>query len=344
MQINQPRQRKPAARRWCLLAFVVAPAILIAACGGSDDEATFTPVVLTPTAEPTAPPASTAPPARGTSENFDPTVILPGVGADSTSVWILNVNEDKVDLLSATGFVGSIHAGRQPSAIVFEGENVWIASAADAIVSILVPNENPRGPFRVGLQPRALEFDGQNIWVASAGEQTISKLSTDGEELATTFIGGFPTALQFDGEHIWVADIINDRLLKFNLDAERVGAVNTGRSPRALAFDGTNIWVSNVLDGTVSKISVDGNVVATYPVGGRPVDILYAEYEGGRYIWVANMDDDTVMKLSLDGQRVAVVPVDEGPVSLALFGSDLIVVSSVIQSLNRVPLATRDGG
>ena len=98
------------------------------------------------------------------------------------------------------------------------------------------------------------------------------------------------------------------------------------------------------MDGTVSKISVDGNVIATYPVGGKHVDILYAEYEGGRYIWVANMDDDTVMKLSLDGQRVAVVPVDEGPASLALFGSDLIVVSSVIQSLTRVPLATRDGG
>ena len=339
LRVDETHPGERLARRRNLLAFVVALSILIAACGESDEVATA-PVVPTATVAPTAPPA---PPKGGSSADFDPTVVLPAVGANQMGVWVLNVEQDQVDLLSATNFVGSIQSGRRPSAIVFEGENVWIASAADGIVSKLVPNESPRGPFRVGLHPRALEYDGQSIWVASAGDQTITKLSTEGEKLATAFTGGFPTSLQFDGEHIWVGDVINDRLLKYNLDAERIGVVDTGRSPGALAFDGTNIWVTNVLDGTVSKISMDGNVIATYSVGVMPVDILYAEYEGDRHIWVANMDDDTVVKLSLDGLRVAVVPVTEGPAGLAQFGSDLIVVSGVTQSVSRVPLTTRDG-
>ena len=99
----------------------------------------------------------------------------------------------------------------------------------------------------VGKHPSALLFDGTNVWVSNTFDNSLMKLSPDGSVADTFPVGKGPGALAFDGEHLWVAttglELTTDEpptgtVSKLTLAGEVVGEFPVGRWPIALAFDG----------------------------------------------------------------------------------------------------------
>jgi hypothetical protein len=66
---------------------------------------------------------------------------------------------------------------------------------------------NQSTAFAVGKSPSAVAFDGANIWVANSGSNNVAKLRAgDGSVLGTFAVGSAPVGVAFDGASIWVAN------------------------------------------------------------------------------------------------------------------------------------------
>src|SRR5260370_34355388 len=67
--------------------------------------------------------------------------------------------------------------GAFPTAVAFDGTNIWVANYSDNSVSKLLASTGAAlGKFSVGTSPIAVAFDGTNIWVANDFSRTVSKL------------------------------------------------------------------------------------------------------------------------------------------------------------------------
>ena len=100
-----------------------------------------------------------------------------------------------------------------------------------------------------GASPTAVAFDGANIWVANWYSNTVAKLrASDGANLATFTVGTWPSGIAFDGANIWVTSGQDNTVTKLRAsDGASLGTFNTGVGPIGVAFDGANIWVANEL-------------------------------------------------------------------------------------------------
>ena len=109
-----------------------------------------------------------------------------------------------------------------------------------------------------GTNPSGIVFDGHEIWVANEAAHSVTKLRlTDGAILATARVGQNPQQLAFDGTNIWVTNYYpNSTVMRLRAhDGVRQNAYGTGIDPEDILFDGTSIWVANYGSGTVSKIT-----------------------------------------------------------------------------------------
>jgi DNA-binding beta-propeller fold protein YncE len=114
--------------------------------------------------------------------------------------------------------------------------------------------------FAVGRSPSAILFDGTNIWVANQLSDNLMKLSaSDGSNLGTFPTGTRPVALAFDGANIWVANKFSNNVMKVRAsDGVLLETIKVGRAPEALLFDGSSVWVANGGDNTVTKLRQNG--------------------------------------------------------------------------------------
>ena len=80
------------------------------------------------------------------------------------------------------------------------------ANARDNTVTRLNRDSGVIGTYQVAVNPQALVFDGQNMWVANQGDDTVTVLSLDGVLLDTFNVGKAPWALAYDGKDLWVAN------------------------------------------------------------------------------------------------------------------------------------------
>jgi len=173
---------------------------------------------------------------------------------------------------------------------------------------------NEAGPvFGVVSGPSAVAFDGANIWVTSAGANTVTKLrAADGDCLfhpsppavpgiGSPFecsfpVGNSPQGIAYDGASIWVANSGSNNVTKLLAsDGAVQGTFGVGDSPVGIAFDGANIWVTNNGDvpGTVSKLQAsDGATITRRNVGASPVGIAF----DGANMWIANSGSSTLSK------------------------------------------------
>jgi hypothetical protein len=59
--------------------------------------------------------------------------------------------------------------------LAFDGDSTWVVNRGDNTV-IRMPLGSGPETFRVGFNPSAIAFDGANVWVASWNEGSVSKL------------------------------------------------------------------------------------------------------------------------------------------------------------------------
>src|SRR5271170_7130022 len=63
------------------------------------------------------------------------------------------------------------------------------------------------GTYVVGTSPTAVAFDGTNIWVANGKSNSVTKLlASTGAVVGTYGVGGYPWWMAFDGTNIWVVN------------------------------------------------------------------------------------------------------------------------------------------
>lgn len=246
----------------------------------------------------------------------------PGAALNQNRIAILRWYEANQAGISAA-------TGNQPSAIVFDGVDLWVTNFLDnTIKKHRTINGTVIGTVIIGAGPSALAFDGLNMWVANKTANTIQKLqATNGAILGTYPVGTAPAALAFDGTNMWVANSGSNDLMKLRLsDGLVLGTYPVGTTPQALAYDGTNVWVANAADNTVMSVrKSDGVVLETYATGNAPSGLAY----DGQNVWVAESGDDTVTKLrASDGTPQGTFNVGASPSAL-VFDGEFVWVANV---------------
>jgi YVTN family beta-propeller protein len=235
------------------------------------------------------------------------------------SDFILTIYGDKAATAEITGieWVGATRVGHYPSALLFDGNHIWVANHNDNTVSKIDPvSMAVVGTYSVPYSPTGLAFDGTYIWVAndftvSGGfTTTVTRLkASDGSAAGNVAVGNAPMSVAFDGNHIWVANAADSTVMKLNPQTGSVLATfSVGETPLALLFDGAHIWTANSDGNNVSKLPLDGNtVLGTYKVGQSPNSLT----SDGTNIWVANQNDGTVTKLrASDGSVLGTFTLD----------------------------------
>jgi YVTN family beta-propeller protein len=114
----------------------------------------------------------------------------------------------------------------------------------------------PAATIAVGNNPSGIVFDGTQIWVANYGSNSLSKINTIKNELeATVPVGYGPSGVAFDGKFIWVANCGSNNVSKIDIISDMIlSSVHVLDSPTGLAFDSTYIWVINNWSKNVMKI------------------------------------------------------------------------------------------
>jgi DNA-binding beta-propeller fold protein YncE len=70
-----------------------------------------------------------------------------------------------------------------------------------------------RQDFAVGSSPTAIAFDGANLWVANFFGNNVTELrASDGANLGTFAVGSNPRAIAFDGANLWVANLFGNNV------------------------------------------------------------------------------------------------------------------------------------
>ena len=156
---------------------------------------------------------------------------------DGEFIWVASLGSAKVTKVDRDGtVVGS-----------FQVTSLTIDPAIEGIDSA------ERGVFGSG--PSAIVFDGEGLWVAIGASNTVVKLATDGRRLGDFTVEGWPMGLLFDGESVWVTEYVDDTVTRLGLDGTALDTYPVERGPHVMTFDGDNVWVGNFDAGTVSRLS-----------------------------------------------------------------------------------------
>ena len=207
--------------------------------------------------------------------------------------------------------------------LAFDGEHMWVTLWGGQVVKIRASDMAVIGSYNVGPGANPIVFDGDEIWVASSdtspGQITRIRAS-DGSPVGTINpVTSSHWGMAFDGANVWVTNTDTDNVTKIRAsDNAILGNFTVGDGPTGIAFDGTHMWVANYNSGTVTKLRAsDGGFVGTYTVGANPNGVAF----DGANIWVANGGSATVSVLrAYDGSTANVCPVSAAPMWLAFDG------------------------
>lgn len=227
----------------------------------------------------------------------------------------------------------TVTVGSQPSAMVFDGSNVWVCNtgtttvtevrAYDGAVLNTINLNNINTNFSAtNVQPTGITFDGKNLWIAAgatgAGSDRfvfLFECRTDGSLVAQTdFTNGNETSPSlslagpiFDGTFIWVfrsSDLLLLGIRPSDSTVQR-SVLIPGLPGTLLAYDGQNIWVLANPSGQMARVTTSNLAVATFGVGSGNNSAPSGLAFDGTYMWIVAAGDNKVYKYGLDGSLVA---------------------------------------
>ena len=149
--------------------------------------------------------------------------------------------------------------------------------------------------FNTGLSPSAMAFDGNNLWVVNSGAGTVTKYSVATNSVtATVGVGTNPVAAAFDGTYVWVVNQGSNNISRINVNTNAAITVSVGSllSPYGIAFDGTSMWVTssgaqNVVQYSIAATAtVLSSTAVTATAGVNPYGIVF----DGNFLWIAAND------------------------------------------------------
>ncbi|MGB8885743.1 MAG: hypothetical protein WCC87_03420 [Candidatus Korobacteraceae bacterium] len=209
-----------------------------------------------------------------------------------------------IDFSTVYDSAGGAHALSQPSAMAFDGSNLWISNAGNnTVVKIRASDGQFQASYAV-TSPGSLAFDGQRIWVdqrTSTGGNTVTVLfAADGKQALTPVtVGTMPNMLAWDGWGMWV--VARDSTFK-RID-NWGNTYCSGTTPGGtgwdygVAFDGNNTWITDYANSKVYEYNWQCQLQQTVSVSGGPVGITF----DGTNMWTANENNGTVAQITPSG-------------------------------------------
>lgn len=226
-----------------------------------------------------------------------------GLVFDGTNLWVAHTHDDslhKVDpstgeFLATVPITSSatttISAGAGPSAVYWDGNNLWVAVADGTLRQINSENGVEVGLVAAGAGPSAIAFDGTSLWVANRDEKTVQRVNPDSAQVsalrATIPVGSSPRGLIWNAAtaELWIANSSDNSLSRIDQAAQQVTETYAvGAYPRALVIQGDTLWVATENDNTIQRLDLaTGEVLQTIemPPGPRAM-----EWDG-QNLWVA---------------------------------------------------------
>ncbi len=204
-----------------------------------------------------------------------------------------------------------------PRGIAYDGEHLWVTTAANTVSKIRPSDGAIVGTFPVGSGPRGLASDGTHIWVANSGSSTVTKLrQSDGGVEGTYPVGTGPVTVAFDGTYVWVLNNGSSDVTRLRAsDGTPAGTFSAGTSPNSMAFDGTNVWLVST-SGITARRAVDGAFLGTF----GPTTAVGIVFDGSHF-WVSLSNSVDILKLRpSDGVQVGFAFVGADASSLAFDG------------------------
>lgn len=242
-----------------------------------------------------------------------------------------------------------------PTAIAYDGTNLWVAgAAATSKLYAFSPSlvQISGSPFAMPnntatLLPTAAVNNGSSnaIFVTSADPTAhgalFEKYSTGGAlRRSAPYAGAEFVAVSNDSarNNIFIADRYGNRVYVYDAPNSNEQAIlttaspyNIGTAPAALAFDGANTWVANSGSNDLTVIVTSGTGSQTFAgtkvaTGARPVALAY---DGANYVWAANQAAFTVTRHSKSAPYTGTAfAVDNQPDDLAIDTSGNVWVLS----------------
>ncbi len=194
----------------------------------------------------------------------------------------------------------SFPVGGGPSAIAFDGVNMWVVSLfGDNVTKIRASDGANLGTFAVGNNPSGISFDGLNMWITNISDGNVTKLrASDGANLGSFSTGPDPGAIAFDGTNMWITRSGNLVAKLRASDGANLGTFAVGTNPTGIAFDGANIWVANISSNNVTKLRAsDGSNLGTFSVGNGPIGIAF----DGNNMWITSIFGNVTKLRASDG-------------------------------------------
>ena len=235
---------------------------------------------------------------------------------------------------------GEVTVGDAPSAITFDGQNLWVTQAGSRTLTKLRPSDSTvlaTYDLGAGAAPgNSMVFDGFNLWVTTQISDVRRVRTTDGSVQGTFPLGTVAAAMAFDGTGIWAAGHSNDSLIQLQPKASNLLSSLTlpaGSAPTGVAFDGVSMWVTHQGTNTVSKVRVsDNTIIATFGVGTNPAGLAF----DGANMWVVNSGANSVSKVASNGQVVQSVSVGQHPMSIAFDGNNMWVTNQASNNVTKI--------
>jgi outer membrane lipoprotein-sorting protein len=234
------------------------------------------------------------------------------------------------------GHSGVFPVGPLPSAIAFDGANIWVTNLGNATVTKMrVSDGTILGSYPSGASPYGIAFDGANIWITHNIDSTVTKLrASDGVTIGTYNVTN-PWGIAFDGANMWVTSTSNNTVTKLRAsDGLLQGVYATGLTPLHITFDGSSIWVVNSDSKNITKRRAsDGTLLGTFDVQTTPRMSAF----DGTNIWVANSGSNTISQLvASDGGLYDHFPVGIYPGTIIFDGVNLWVAYNFEQSIYKM--------
>ncbi|HKF43770.1 MAG TPA: hypothetical protein VKG01_11765 [Thermoanaerobaculia bacterium] len=196
----------------------------------------------------------------------------------------------------------------------------------------------------VGTGPTAIRWDGTDVWVANTGGGTLSRLrGSDGKVLETWPSPPEPNSLLIAMGSVFVTDLGSGAVVKFDpaLPPGSSSVVaSTVSEPISIAFDGLRLWVISQMPGSASIITPGPTTPWTVTTATTGLTGAYGAVFDGSNVWVTAGLSGTLLKLNSSGIVLQTVTVGSGP-SLPLFdGTNIWVPNSNGHSVSIVRPST----
>jgi hypothetical protein len=196
--------------------------------------------------------------------------------------------------------------GNDPTAIAFDGTNLWTANSGGS-VSIITPAGTPPWPpanvttVTTGFtNPIGILFDGSHIWVSDSGSAKLFQLDAAGAILQTISVGGLPLFPAFDGANIWLPNFSANSVTVVQASTGSVVATivtdgsNQLDGPTAASFDGERVIVTNQNNKSVTLFkAADLSFIANVGLGATTP---YGACSDGVNFWLTSPNEFAVLR------------------------------------------------